>query len=170
MHGHSKKICDETMLKFVKCHFCNKIFEHNKVLRRHIRRAHIKPFQCLFDGCHKTFGTNWDMRQHLRTHLKEMMSSSSSVINLQRKVCEYCPASFVDSSNFSKHLKACHYGLKPYVCNLCQKKFGRKDSLTKHYRIHMGDKEMRKSIQCEKCGAKYTTRSNLGRHVRKFHT
>lgn len=45
------------------------------------------------------------------------------------KTCEICSRKFVNGKTLSKHVKAVHNKIKPFICNVCGKKMARKASL-----------------------------------------
>ena len=55
-----------------------------------------------------------------------------------------CGKQFTDKHNVTRHKKI-HYGDKNFICNNCEKSFLRKYSLDKHLLIHTG----KKPFQCK---------------------
>lgn len=52
---------------------------------------------------------------------------------------------------------------KPYECPICKKRFGYKNNMKSHIKLHGG----LKPFQCYVCGARFTRGSTLRRHVRR---
>ncbi|ETO05498.1 zinc finger protein [Reticulomyxa filosa] len=131
------------------CVYCKKESNSKCALKNHIQRVHVKPFACLFFGCLKKFGTAWDMRQHYRTHFKDLTTDKCNKLHkyqfpemLTNNVCDFCSRSFFDASG--------------------------KYALLMHYETHLRGKKQ-KSFDCGECGKAFTTKSNLSRHFKNFH-
>ena len=60
--------------------------------------------------------------------------------------------------------------VKNHECYICKKKFSVKNSLVKHFRIHLGEKAYgEKPYFCAECGKWFTEASNRNKHIRKYY-
>ncbi|ETI25818.1 hypothetical protein G647_02594 [Cladophialophora carrionii CBS 160.54] len=60
------KYCPATRETYFVCPVCKKPKKRQSELNKHMNR-HSKPYGCVFDGCHKTFGSKNDWKRHEQT-------------------------------------------------------------------------------------------------------
>lgn len=115
-------------------------------------------FECLYDGCARTYATRSNLRAHIRAHEGRYTHK-----------CDHdgCEKAFLSSYSLKIHRRV-HTGEKPYNCQEdgCDKSFNTQYRLTAHRRLHTGE-----TFDCnfEKCPKQFTTRSDLKKHER-IHT
>lgn len=138
------------------CTHCNKQFDLEKDLKRHVDTVHLglRPFQC--GQCDETFGLNATLVRHIK--LRHAKSESYK--------CTHCDHISTTPGNLKEHIDAMHLKLQKYKCNLCTDTFTRAGGLTTHInKVHLG----LKPEKCGQCDKRFANKSNLGRHINKAH-
>jgi len=72
-----------------------------------------------------------------------------------------CDRRFSRSDELSRHLRI-HTGQRPFPCTICSRAFSRSDHLTTHLRTHTGEKP----FACEVCARRFSRSDERTRHMR----
>lgn len=117
-----------------------------------------KPLSCLF--CKKKIGTGGYLTRHISGHT-----------GLKLLTCIVCEETFSLTSELLKHQcvgkssQPRHTVKKPFSCSQCGKRFGRKQQLQLHMRVHVGEKP----FHCSVCNMHFINSESLMKHMR-IHT
>ena len=100
------------------------------------------------DQCGKCFSDKSSFNSHQRYH------------DTDRKQCGKCGIYFPNLVLLQQHLNK-HDSSKEHVCNVCEKIFSSRSSLSHHKKRHL------LIFECNICNVKFPRKENLMRHKRK---
>lgn len=82
-------------------------------------------------------------------------------------VCDLCEKRFTRRNSLSRHIVEVHQKKKSLLCTTCNSTFARKSDLMRHISsIHHGERP----FLCEFCSSTFSQKGNRNKHVRQIHT
>ena len=149
----------------VKCQSCTYTTNSKRNLRHHMRRKHLeRTFKCT--ECDKAFGLGKDLREHMRSHCKQVS-------------CDVCGKKFTRNYFLQKHFANKHTlkNDKPervkqpqkkldkplvYGCNQCDY-IGK---TARNLRNHQTRTHGERLLSCPTCSKTFAMRKDLNQHIR----
>ncbi|CAH0730884.1 unnamed protein product, partial [Brenthis ino] len=139
------------------------------------------PFECLQPSphnseglCHQIFLSCCEYSTHFRDeHTRRRKALRCQVCEkpllendqLAPYSCQVCGMGFENTKDLTEHNQTAHLKLKPFQCNICQKRFTQQGGVHQHMRMHTGDRP----FTCTFCPKAFTQKSGLDQHLR-IHT
>ena len=139
------------------CPCCEIVFTTSEKLNQHFCiHSEGKKNQCSF--CRKDFTEISSLLYHEAGHLNG--PSYEKVLD-----CELCHKVFSSPSALSKHARREHVGFRPFVCQICNKRYIFRSDLIRHHSSHTGAKP----FKCSYCPKLFAHKKYLVPHER-IHT
>lgn len=143
------------------CDQCDKDFRSKDGYKYH-RENRCILIKCRL--CEQTFGQTVDLKEHMKLSHDITLPDTEQEhqFEAQTGMCFIC-GKIVKDSNLERHMRV-HMEEKPFVCDLCGKRFKFKSAIRDHMMIKLGMKD----YVCEICGRKFVKKCYLNKHIR-FH-
>lgn len=133
------------------CQLCHDVFQIKKDLILHKTKQHAesKPFAC--DECPKKFKLNTSLQKHLANRHESKNKGFK---------CDKCNKSFVKRVYLTNHQSRFHHLFKPFLCQICGKRFLHENSLKSHGQIHVEEAK----FKCQFCEKSFNRKDKLTFH------
>lgn len=120
---HRRQQCDNALKKFV-CKKCGVRFQWANNLEMHVSRGHQrKKLSC--DNCDRKYLRYQDLERHKKTHEKVQVAEAA----LFKYICEVCSKPFKQHGDYKRHRTIHNADEKQFTCDICHRKFARKDNM-----------------------------------------
>ncbi|XP_015818998.2 zinc finger protein 664-like [Nothobranchius furzeri] len=155
----------KSVTKSCSCPECGKPVLHKGSLQKHVRVTSLSATRS--SRCwenEKGVGVEQILDSRRKVQIEQKPSHLSVHTEQKPFMCELCGKRFSERTCLNRHLKI-HTGEKPFVCELCGKRYNRNSHLNVHINVHAGQKP----FSCEVCGQRFSQRTCLNRHI-SIHT
>lgn len=137
------------------CDFCGWKTESRSRMKSHMTR-HVMPTHLCY-LCSATFSDSG----YLSTHLRQVHSE----LKIE---CPKCDKIFKTNKRLRCHFQTVHEENKPFLCEICNKRFSARHRLNIHLKIHKDQRE--ESYQCNYCERRFKYKPGMLYHERAAHT
>ena len=127
--------------KNFQCSECDISFTMKCLLKAHTDAVHQKKFTCTC--CEK----NWGDKAQLNRHLKS--KGENQCMKEKPFSCQYCDKVFVSIGSVNQHVQYTHKNVEGFLCEICNKAFGKKSNMKRHRQKHAGDVSTSSPENCD---------------------
>ncbi|XP_037302980.1 zinc finger protein 425 isoform X2 [Manduca sexta] len=141
----------KTSLRSYSCSVCGKNYSNQAAVRTHMIKHLNRKFTC--DLCSSTFSSPYTLNQHKKKHDAQA----------EQHYCEVCKIGYSTRKSLLAHRRnALVHQQTVFECPVCARVCPNQRALTSHMTtVHSTTKDH----ACDTCGARYTSRKSLVRHV-----
>ncbi|KAK0163344.1 hypothetical protein PV327_007036 [Microctonus hyperodae] len=153
LKAHYDKCSEKNPNQVRKCNICGDTFENNEILREH-RSKHVD----------EGILTEEDLRElepgseEKKRGEKIARKRRTDIVGLE---CLECNKQYTSRKGLLRHIQV-HEG-KKFLCEICPKKFYRRE----HLKIHVAKHNMIKPYKCSRCSKRFIKEDQLATHMIK---
>ncbi|KAK4879267.1 hypothetical protein RN001_007413 [Aquatica leii] len=151
--------------KRLQCKNCNKHFQSEESLQRHISECGSKYKPALCNLCGKTCKDFSSLSLHFLNHSLTSDLLSENVVS-EVHFCEFCGQLFENDSCLSQHYTEQHENRPNMECFECFEIFDTEKDFLAHLTLHSNDEnsDSYEELQCVLCPEKFNSKSELYKH------
>ncbi|KAJ7398189.1 Zinc finger and BTB domain-containing protein 49 [Pitangus sulphuratus] len=109
--------------------------------------------------CGKAFKHPSNLELHKRSHTGNLQTHLRRHSGEKPYICEICGKRFAASGDVQRHI-IIHSGEKPHLCDICGRGFSNFSNLKEHKKTHTADKV----FTCDECGKSFNMQRKLVKH------
>ncbi|XP_023247341.1 zinc finger protein 845-like [Copidosoma floridanum] len=152
LKAHYDKCSEKNPDQVRKCNICNDIFKNNEVLKEH-RLKHVAEGILTEEDL-----LEMDPKPEEKSEDKGTRKRRTDIVGLE---CTECNKRYTSRKGLLRHLQV-HEG-KKFLCDMCPKKFYRRE----HLKIHVAKHNIVKPYKCHKCPKRFIKEELLNNHLLK---
>ncbi|XP_034947213.1 zinc finger protein 62 homolog [Chelonus insularis] len=153
LKAHYDKCSEKNPNQVRKCNICGDTFENNEILREH-RSKHVDEGILTEEDLRELEPGSEDRKPGEKVPRKRR----TDIVGLE---CTECNKQYTSRKGLLRHIQV-HEG-KKYLCDICPKKFYRRE----HLKIHVAKHNMVKPYKCSRCSKRFIKEEQLAAHVTK---
>jgi uncharacterized Zn-finger protein len=150
---------------------CRILFRNFNYFKAHMITMHKDEFPFKCEECGKEFEQTSALNSHRNSHYKDTQHIQADVLNSDTPLtCHICKERFRNNIDLRAHKEAMHDIQRKFMCDICGKKYKRKENLKDHiYMVHERD-PAKDFVSCPTCGKALASQRSLRFHMRFAHT
>ncbi|XP_012284886.1 zinc finger protein 91 [Orussus abietinus] len=153
LKAHYDKCSEKNPDQVRKCNICGDSFENNEILREH-RAKHVTEGILTEEDLREIEPRPEERKQGEKVARKRR----TDIVGLE---CTECNKRYTSRKGLLRHIQV-HEG-KKYLCDICPKKFYRRE----HLKIHVAKHNMIKPYKCNRCTKRFIKEEQLTNHLSK---
>ncbi|XP_061189351.1 zinc finger protein 729-like [Saccostrea echinata] len=150
---------------------CRILFRNFNYFKAHMSTMHKDEFPFKCEVCSKEFEQTSALNSHRNSHYKDTHHIQADVLNSDTPMtCHVCKERFRNNKELRAHKEAKHEINRRYMCDICGKKYKRKENLKDHiFMVHKRD-PTKDFVTCPTCGKALASQRSLKFHLRFAHS
>ncbi|XP_062611332.1 uncharacterized protein LOC134273174 isoform X2 [Saccostrea cucullata] len=150
---------------------CRILFRNFNYFKAHMSTMHKDEFPFKCEVCNKEFEQTSALNSHRNSHYKSTHHIQADVLNSDKPMtCHVCKERFRNNRELRAHKESKHEVNRRYMCDICGKKYKRKENLKDHiFMVHKRD-PAKDFVSCPTCGKALANQRSLKFHLRFAHS